>query len=87
MSIPPSKFLASLPLGYMLAYSGDSMPENFMEVNGQTLSKEEYPSLFSVMVGSLDRDQDTFVLPTRKKVMDYLGDKCDNTSKIIVKCR
>jgi Phage Tail Collar Domain len=87
MKLPPDKFLSSLPLGYMISYAGDCVPENFMEVNGQRLRKEEYPLLFSVMVGSLDRDQDTFVLPTRERMMNYLGDKCDHTSKIIVKYR
>jgi hypothetical protein len=77
-------FLASLPVGYMFAYPGTDMPEDYMEVNGQRLSKEQYFILHQVLLGNVVDDGSYFILPKSSEISPMFN--VPNT-KIIVKFR
>lgn len=78
-------FLASLPVGYMFCYDGVDVPEDYIEVAGQRLLKDEYPMLHQVLLGNVTDDGTHFILPESDKVRT-LFDDVPNT-KIIVKIR
>ncbi len=41
--------LAAMPIGTVVHYMGDTIPEGFLLCNGASLSRAEYPELFSVI--------------------------------------
>lgn len=77
-------FLASLPIGYMFAYEGVDVPENFLELSGQRLSKKEYPLLHLMLINVASDDGDDFILPNASSVSDLFP---NSAGKIIVKVR
>ena len=61
------------------------MPEDFIEVMGQRLSKQEYPMLYQVLLGNVTDDGSHFILPESSTLRDLFDD--EHSSKIIVKIR
>ena len=73
----------NMPIGYMIVFSGNIIPENFVEVDGQSLQKELYPILFSSLAGTVIDCGSFFVLPTRKTMFN-LFDMDDTIDKKII---
>lgn len=73
-----------LPIGYMIVSPTNSIPSNFIEVDGQRLSKMEYQDVYDILQGNVRDDGDTFVLPKRQDLSKLFNDA---TSKIILKLR
>jgi hypothetical protein len=73
-----------LPVGYMINFPYDNFPINFIEVDGQTLSKSEYQDVFDILKGNVIDEGDTFVLP-RKDVLKVLFG--GNNEKIILRLK
>lgn len=65
---PPPEILIWLPVGYMICFPLGEIPKNFIEVDGQRLSKLEYPDLFDTLRGSVVDDGDYFVLPQKQEL-------------------
>jgi hypothetical protein len=57
-----------LPVGYMTASIGVNVPSNFIEVDGQLLSKQEYAEVYEVLRGSVKEDAENFFLPSKDEV-------------------
>lgn len=80
----PKHLLNQLPIGYMITIqNSDKLPDNFMYVDGQTLSKKEYNSLFMMMKNNVTECGDYFTLPTRENVENIFKKISDNNSIII----
>ena len=82
---PPKQFFQMMPIGYMVVFFGETIPENFIEVNGQSLLKDEYASLFSAMVGTVLDCGTFFILPTRETILKLFETKEAQHNKIILK--
>lgn len=76
--------LSWLPIGYMINFPCDVCPTNFIEVDGQRLSKSEYQDVFDVLRGNVIDDGDTFVLP---KKSDLVKKFSDTSTTILLKLR
>lgn len=81
--------LKVMPIGYMTAFQGDSIPTGFIEVNGQKLLKSENQKLFNILKGVVTEDGDHFILPNKQKIFDIsksnFGGMDIQTCKIIMK--
>lgn len=77
-------FLASLPVGYMFAYDGDVVPEDFLVVSGQKLCKKDYPLLYLILTNIVLDDGNDFILPTAESIAGLFP---NSAGKIIVKVR
>lgn len=73
-----------LPVGYMINFPNDQFPSNFIEVDGQRLSKKEYQDVFDILRGNVVDDNDSFVLPTKLELSKKFQSK---EGKIILKLR
>lgn len=82
---PPQDVLDMMPIGYMIIFSGEQVPNNFIEVSGQPLSKNEHLLLFSVLVGTVIDCGSFFVLPTRETLLKLFGAEDTSDKKIILK--
>ena len=78
--------LASLPVGYMFNYPFSDLPENFIEVSGQKMLKQDYMDLYEIMRGNVIESDEHFTLPTASSLID-LFDTTETPHKIIIKCR
>lgn len=76
--------LTWLPIGYMISFPYDNFPSNFIEVDGQRLSKADYQDVFDVLKGNVVDDGDTFVLPQKSLVTTKFS---SSAGKIIMKLR
>lgn len=83
------QLLKIMPVGYMTAFVGESIPAGFMEINGQRLSKTDNIKLFNILRGVVLDEGDYFVLPNKQKIFDLsksnFGGFDINSSKIIMK--
>ena len=81
--------LSSLPVGYMVPFHGTTIPDGFLLVDGQTLSKSEYNIAFSTLRGIVVDNGDTFTLPNKIMLQHMFppdfGDL--NSLRIILKIR
>ncbi len=66
--------LSWLPVGYMINFPSGVYPTNFIEVDGQRLSKMEYQDVFDVLRGNVIDDGDTFVLPKKSELVKKFSD-------------
>lgn len=82
-NIPTHDMLNWLPIGYMTSYNGDT-PNNFIEVDGQKLSKADYSEVYEILKGNVVEDGDFFILPI-KSVVQGLFSLDDAKYKIILK--
>lgn len=71
----------------MIAFCGSTIPLNFMEVDGQELSKIEHHAVFENLKGSVVEVGDKFVLPTKMELVKLFNCTNDLKSKIILKLR
>jgi len=78
-----SEVLEWLPVGYMINFPSDNFPSNFIEVDGQRLSKKDYQDVFDILKGNVIDDNDTFVLPTKS----HLASKFNSLCRIIIKLK
>lgn len=67
-SVSSVELYSWLPVGYTTASMGVNVPSNFIEVDGQVLSKQEYVEVYEVLCGSVKEDDETFTLPTKDEV-------------------
>lgn len=74
-----------LPIGYMISFYGNELPPNFIEVDGQTLSKIEHSVVFDAFRGRVAEFGNTFLLPTKKELNKLFNSLEDARAKIIVK--
>ncbi len=72
-----------LPVGYMTALMVGNTPSNFIEVDGQSLSKIEYAEVYEVLRGSVHEDADNFFLPNRQ----HLNEMFSLSARIFIKIR
>jgi hypothetical protein len=79
------EFLKVMPVGYMTPFSGDAIPQGFMEVNGQRLIKCDNMRLFNVLRGVVVDDDVYFVLPTKQKLSSLFSGFDPEKSRIIMK--
>ena len=82
-NIPTQDMLNWLPIGYMATYMGE-LPENFIEVNGQRLSKMQYEEVYDILRGNVKEDGDFFILPLKADVQNLFS-LVDSDHKIILK--
>ncbi len=54
---------ALLPIGCIVLYAGKTVPENYLECNGQAVNTEEYMSLYEVLNGEVEEIQPEFNIP------------------------
>lgn len=73
-----------LPVGYMINFPNGNFPNNFIEVDGQRLSKKEYQDVFEILKGNVIDDTDSFVLPTKLELSEKFNSL---DGKIILKLR
>jgi hypothetical protein len=85
MTDKQAEFLKVMPVGYMTPFSGDVIPEGFMEVNGQRLLKSPNMRLFNILRGVVVDDDVYFVLPTKQKVSTLFSGFDPEKSRIIMK--
>lgn len=78
------EFLSWLPVGYMIVSPQQFIPENFIEVNGQRLSKLEFPELFDMLRGNVIEENEHFVLPKQSELCKKFP---SNNGKIILKIK
>lgn len=76
--------LSWLPIGYMINFPCLVCPDNFIEVDGQRLSKSEYQDVFDVLRGNVVDEGATFVLP---KKVDLIKKFSDVNATILLKLR
>lgn len=62
-----------LPIGYMIACPNDIVPTNFIEVDGQRLSKTEYGDVFDILRGNVIDNGDTFLLPKKETIQNLFS--------------
>lgn len=80
-----AEFLKVMPVGYMMPFSGDTIPQGFMEVNGQRLIKSDNLRLFNILKGIVIDDDVYFVLPTKQKVSALFNGFDPEKGKIIIR--
>lgn len=82
-------FLKVMPIGYMTAFVGDTIPTGFIEVDGQKLIKSDNMKLFNILRGVVLDQGDYFVLPDKRKIFEIsksnFGGVDVQKSKIIMK--
>lgn len=69
-----TEVLSWLPIGYMINFPCSVCPNNFIEVDGQRLSKAEYQDVFDVLRGNVVDDGDTFILPKKADLAKKFND-------------
>lgn len=52
-----------LPIGSILIYPSENIPDNFLACDGSELSKKAYPDLYALIKGTWGETKDTFFLP------------------------
>lgn len=62
-----------LPVGYMTAMLCVTVPANFIEVDGQSLSKVDYAEVYEVLCGSVQEDEHNFVLPNKEQLKNLFS--------------
>jgi len=78
-------FLLQLPVGYMILVKCDvELPENFVEVDGQSFSKNKYSTLFQMLKNNVYESEDYFKLPDKKEILKLFS-TMKNDEKIILK--
>lgn len=55
-------------IGSIMLFASDNIPASYLICNGQALSKEDYPELYSVIGGVFGETADTFNLPDLREV-------------------
>lgn len=58
-----SESSALVPVGGIIVYAGQSIPNNYLECKGQTLNTTDYPSLYGVLNGITEDLPGTFTIP------------------------
>lgn len=71
-----SQSSALVPVGGIIVYAGQTIPENYLECNGQTLNTTDYTSLYEVLNGTTEELPETFTIPS-------LSTENENTKYII----
>lgn len=67
----------------MTSFLGD-LPKNFIEVDGQRLSKCQYSEVYDILRGNVAEDGEFFILPIKAKVRELFS-STDVNDKIILK--
>lgn len=67
-SVSSVELFSWLPVGYMTASMAVNVPSNFIEVDGQSLSKVDYAEVYEVLRGSVQEDDHNFVLPNKEQL-------------------
>lgn len=71
-----SQSSALIPVGGIIIYAGQTIPDNYLECNGQNLNTTDYTSLYEVLNGIMEELPETFTIPN-------LSTGNDNTRYII----
>lgn len=71
-----SQSSALIPVGGIIIYAGQTIPDNYLECNGQNLNTSDYTSLYEVLNGIMEELPETFTIPN-------LSTGNDNTRYII----
>lgn len=58
-----SQSSALVPVGGIIVYAGQSIPENYLECNGETLNTTDYTALYEVLNGNAEELLETFTIP------------------------
>lgn len=81
------QFFASLPVGYMVPFDGVDLPENFIEVDSQTLDKSQFMDLFRLISKIVVDNTDSFVLPNKNQIRNFFKNNLTKDTKIILKIK
>ena len=79
------EFLKIMPVGYMTPFSGNEIPQGFVEVKGQRLIKADNVRLYNVLKGIVVDEDIYYVLPTQEKVSPLFNGFDSEKNKIIIK--
>lgn len=58
-----SQSSALVSVGGIIVYAGQTIPENYLECNGETLNTTDYTALYEVLNGNTEELPETFTIP------------------------